>query len=311
MPVERDVKDIVQALVSQEGPYTVERPFPTNRLAQVDPFIMFDHMCPVTFKPDEAVGAPLHPHRGFEAVTVMLQGELEHRDSMGNKGLLRAGDVQRLTAGSGVVHDEGPSPNMKRLGGTIESFQIWVNLPQRFKLADPAYQDVPKEKIPVIIMNKFIVRVIAGEAFGQKAVVNTKVPIQLLDVHMESGAEFKHNIPPEMNAFVFVYRGEGRFGKSHQPGKSGQALILDTTGAASFTAVANTESNLKFLLLAGQPINEPIARYGPFVMNTYDEIEKAFADHAAGKMVLVKPKFEMETNRQHDYDPTNKDSSIV
>ena len=144
-----------------------------------------------------------------------------------------------------------------------------------------------------------------------------------------------------MNAFVFVYRGEGRFGKSRQPGKSGQALILDTTGAASFTAVAHTESNLKFLLLAGQPINEPIARcasrcscgrtahtrraadslarshilmvdrYGPFVMNTYDEIEKAFADHAAGRLVLVKPKFEMETNRQHDYDPTNKDSSIV
>jgi len=293
------VRQVVQAVTGQEGLFTVERPFPTNRLAQVDPFIMFDHMGPVTLKPGEATSAPWHPHRGFEAITVMLQGELEHHDSMGNKGLLRAGDVQRLTAGSGVVHDEGPSPSMKQLGGTFESFQIWVNLPQKFKWADPAYQDVSKEKIPLIVMNKYIVRIIAGEAIGQKAIVSTRVPIQLLDVHMESGAEFKHDIPQEMNAFAFVYRGEGRFGQSRQLGKSGQALILDT-GATSFTVLANTGSHLKFLLLAGMPINEPIARYGPFVMNTYDEIERAFADYAATKLVRVKPKVEVVTSQQNE-----------
>jgi redox-sensitive bicupin YhaK (pirin superfamily) len=307
---ERDVSKIVESIKTFEGAgFPVERPFPTRAMSQFDPFLMIDHFGPINYAPGEAVGAPWHPHRGFETVSMMLQGEFQHKDSTGNKGLLRAGDVQWMTAGSGIIHDESPSPTFQRTGGVLEGFQIWVNLPAKDKWIDPAYQDVPKEKIPTITQDKLTVRVIAGEAYGTKAIVNTHVPIQFLDVHLLAGGEFRHEIPSDMNAMVFLYRGEGKFGKSQKPAVSGNAVLLDKQGGT--TLVATATADLKFLVLAGVPLNEPIARHGPFVMNTQAEIAEAFSDYGKDRLMRVKPKFEIATNRADDFDPNSQDSSIV
>jgi redox-sensitive bicupin YhaK (pirin superfamily) len=212
-----------------------------------------------------------------------------------------------------------------------------VNLPAKDKWIDPAYQDVPKEKIPTITQDKLTVRVIAGEAYGTKAIVNTRVPIQFLDVHLLAGGEFRHEIPSyvvfprsrsllhqlshwsdihhrfdprrDMNAMVFLYRGEGKFGKSQKPAVSGNAVLLDKQGGT--TLVATATADLKFLVLAGVPLNEPIARHGPFVMNTQAEIAEAFSDYGKDRLMRVKPKFEIATNRADDFDPNSQDSSIV
>jgi len=278
-------------------------------MSYFDPFLLLDHFGPVDYAPGEAVGAPWHPHRGFETVSLMLQGEFHHKDSAGNSGILRAGDVQWMTAGSGIVHDEEPSPTFKKTGGVMEGFQIWVNLPREDKWIDPFYQDVPKEKIPTITRDKIKVRIIAGEAYGEKAVISTRVPIQLIDVHLDEGGEFKHDIPSEMNAMVFIYRGKGQFGRSRKYAESGNALFLDQAGPTTLIATAST--NLKFLLLAGVPLNEPVARQGPFVMNTQAEIAEAFADYSQGKLMRITPKFASSTNHGEDFDPTSEDSSIV
>lgn len=170
-------------------------PIGGRQLSTLDPFLLLHHMGPVKYGPGEGKGAPWHPHRGFVTVTYMLAGEFEHHDSTGASGILRAGDVQWMTAGSGIIHDEVPSKAMMRTGGTMEGFQLWVNLPQKDKMVDPDYQDLQSDKIPEHTADRFFVRVIAGEAFGKKALVSTKVPIQYLDFHAQSGASFSHEIP--------------------------------------------------------------------------------------------------------------------
>jgi len=267
--------------------FIVNRPIGGRQLDVLDPFLLLDHFGPVNFNPGEAVGAPWHPHRGFETVSYILQGELQHRDSMGNSGFLRSGDVQWMTAGSGIIHDEEPSKKIKEEGGTSEGFQVWVNLPKKDKMCRPNYQDVSKDKIPVVTKDGVTVKVIAGEAYGTKAIVTTKVPIQYLDFFVEKGKDFTHSLPSNMNAGAYVIKGKGVFGSNKKTVDEGHLVVLDSNGQATeISGKADDHEDLRFLLLAGVPLNEPIARYGPFVMNTQEEIGQAFEDYQNGKLAI-------------------------
>jgi len=305
--IQRSVKQVIASIEAKEGAgFTVRRPFPTRTLDRLDPFLLLDHFGPVTYAPGEAVGAPWHPHRGFETISYFLQGEGQHRDSMGNKGFLRAGDVQWMTAGSGVIHDEGPSKAMLEKGGTMEAFQIWVNLPKAKKMISPYYQDVNKEKIPTVTVGNTTIKVIAGEAYGKKAIVETTTPIIYLDVHTKLGEDFILDIPSNMNAMCYIYRGQALFGSNEREGKMFDMIEFNHDGEQVHV---KSKQNTEFLVLAGVPLNEPVARKGPFVMNTQEEVQQAFLDYQLGNLVQKKADMKLKTEHEDDFDPNR--ASIV
>lgn len=285
----RSVARIVNSTRTLEGEgFVVHRPFPTRALSEFDPFLLLDEMGPVELGPNEAKGAPDHPHRGFETVTYMLKGRMQHKDSQGNAGLLGPGDVQWMTAGAGVVHSEMPEREFARAGGRMHGFQLWVNLPRRDKLMKPRYQEIPSAQIPTAQSEdgRASVRVIAGEALGAKAVIETRTPIMYLHFTLQPGAHVAQPVPAEYNAFAYVLGGEGVFGAERAT--RGQMVIFEQDGdSVSLAVPENAESPLEVLLIAGVPLNEPIARYGPFVMNTEDEIHQAFADFRSGRMGAI------------------------
>jgi redox-sensitive bicupin YhaK (pirin superfamily) len=288
----RSVSRIIDSEETTEGGgFVVHRPFPTNALLDFDPFLLLDEMGPKDWKPGEAKGAPDHPHRGFETVTYMLEGKFEHKDSRGNSGKLGPGDVQWMTAGAGVVHSEIPEKEFLLRGGRLHAFQLWVNLPQRDKMIKPRYQDVLSAKIPVAQNEDggIKVKVIAGEALGSRAVIDTRIPIFYLHFTLQPGAKLIQSIPNEYNTFAYVINGEGLFGPAEKQkvAKTGQMVTFDKAGervAISASASNNTKSPLNLLVIGGIPLNEPVARYGPFVMNTKEEILQAIEDYRNGKM---------------------------
>jgi redox-sensitive bicupin YhaK (pirin superfamily) len=282
----RSVRQIVPATETYEGAgFLVHRPFPTPELDHFDPFLLLDEMGPSDLGPGEAQGAPDHPHRGFETVTYLLSGAMEHKDSRGNQGRLRPGDVQWMTAGSGVVHSEMPERDFAERGGRMHGFQLWVNLPRRDKMMAPRYQEVPSERIPTARSKdgRVSVRVIAGEALGARAVIDTRTPIQYLDWTLERGASVTQPVPPDQNAFAYVVEGRGLFGEERRPASGHDAVFFRGDGDAVSIRAAE-ESPLRVLLIAGLPLKEPVARYGPFVMNTRAEILQAFEDFQSGKL---------------------------
>ena len=289
----RSVMNIVDARRTLEGAgFVVNRPFPSQGLAMFDPFLLLDEMGPVELGPGEAKGAPDHPHRGFETVTYMIAGKMEHRDSHGNTGRLEPGDVQWMTAGSGVVHSEMPAADFARRGGRMHGFQLWVNLPRRDKMIRPHYQEIPAVGIPVAASadGKAAVRVIAGEAMGVKAVINTRTPIIYLHWTLKPGARVVQPVLPEYNVFAYVFGGEGRFGRDDKAGVERQMVMFAEDGdAVSIVAPQNASGALETLLIAGLPLREPVARYGPFVMNTREEIIQAFEDYREGRMGEIAP----------------------
>jgi redox-sensitive bicupin YhaK (pirin superfamily) len=288
----RSVSRIIDSEETTEGGgFVVHRPFPTNALLDFDPFLLLDEMGPKDWKPGEAKGAPDHPHRGFETVTYMLEGKFEHKDSRGNSGKLGPGDIQWMTAGAGVVHSEIPEKEFLLRGGRLHAFQLWVNLPQRDKMIKPRYQDVLSAKIPVAQNEDggIKVKVIAGEALGSRAVIDTRIPIFYLHFTLQPGAKLIQSIPNEYNTFAYVINGEGLFGPAEKQkvAKTGQMVTFDKAGervAISASASNNTKSPLNLLVIGGIPLNEPVARYGPFVMNTKEEILQAIEDYRNGKM---------------------------
>ena len=260
--------------VLEGGGFEVRRPAVMG--VEMSPFLLLDEMGPTTWGPGEAIGAPSHPHRGFETVTYLLNGNMEHRDSAGNSGSLGPGDVQWMTAGSGVIHSELPSEEFLREGGLIHGFQIWVNLPAEHKMMTPRYQDIPASQIPVAESEGVRVVVVAGESLGVKAVIDTMIPITYLDISLQNG-ELIQDISSDLNAMVFVF--DGKLEVAGEEVENGGFVILST---GSKVALSGTG---RCLLLAGPALDEPIARYGPFVMNTRDEIEQAVADYHAGTLV--------------------------
>ncbi|AIF84781.1 Pirin-related protein [Candidatus Nitrososphaera evergladensis SR1] len=283
----RTVKKIVNSVATMEGEgFLVHRSFPTNALMQFDPFLLLDEMGPKEYGPGEAKGAPDHPHRGFETVTYMLEGKFQHKDSNGNSGRLGPGDVQWMTAGAGVVHSEMPEEEFADAGGRLHGFQLWVNLPKRDKMAKPRYQDISASKIPVASTEGTSVRVIAGEALGKKAVIDTHTPIVYLHYTLKPGARVEQEVPRDYNVFAYVVEGEGEFGEKEKKKKAkrGQMAIFERDGdSVSIAAPKDAASDLSVLLIGGVPLGEPVARYGPFVMNTQDEIYQTIEDYREGR----------------------------
>jgi len=277
----RSVAQIVHATSQFEGEgMIVTRPFPTAHLDHLDPFLLLDRMGPVSHGPGEAKGAPDHPHRGFETVTYILDGAVEHEDSQGNHGRIGAGDVQWMTAGSGVIHSEMPGEEIRRNGGRLHGFQLWVNLPRRDKMMKPRYQELRAAEIPTATSadGKVTVTVIAGESLGVRSAIDTRTPIMYLHLRLGAGARFKQSIPKEYNAFAFVISGEAAFGD--RLARENDAVIFDGDGD---NVTIEAEKGAELLLIGGVPLNEPVARYGPFVMNTAGEIRQAMLDYQSGR----------------------------
>jgi len=284
----RTVAGIVNSVETLEGGgFLVRRPFPTPAFSEFDPFLLLDEMGPMEARPGEAKGAPDHPHRGFETVTYMLSGEMEHKDSRGHAGSLRPGDVQWMTAGAGVVHSEMPSAEFNRAGGRMHGFQLWVNLPKRDKMIKPRYQEIPGSQIPRATSADGLVSVtvIAGEALGQKAAIETRTPIIYLHYRIKPGGSVVQYVPRDYNGFAYVIDGEGKFGAERERAADGQMVLLAPDGdEVRIENPSDATGTLEVLLIAGLPLNEPIARYGPFVMNTREEIYQAIEDYRDGKM---------------------------
>jgi quercetin 2,3-dioxygenase len=284
----RTVAGVVSSAETLEGEgFLVHRPFPTYALSEFDPFLLLDEMGPKDLAPGEAKGAPDHPHRGFETVTYMLEGRMEHKDSQGHAGKLMPGDVQWMTAGAGVVHSEMPEREFARSGGRLHGFQLWVNLPRRDKWTRPRYQEIPAEKIPTARTEDGLVtvKVIAGESLGAHAVVETRTPIMYLHFTLQPGGRVTQPVSAEYNAFAYIVEGEGRFGIDDERAVRGQMVMFAQDGdGVTIENGADAKSPLGVLLIAGVPINEPVARYGPFVMNTQEEIYQAVEDYRSGRM---------------------------
>jgi quercetin 2,3-dioxygenase len=284
----RTVAGVVNSIETLEGGgFLVRRPFPKASFSDFDPFLLLDEMGPMVVAPGEAKGAPDHPHRGFETVTYLLSGEMQHKDSRGHAGWLRPGDVQWMTAGAGVVHSEMPSLEFQRAGGRMHGFQLWVNLPQRDKTMKPRYQEIPNAQIPRATSADGLVTVsvIAGEALDQKAVIETRTPIIYLHYRIKPGGAVSQQVPSNYNAFAYIVEGEGLFGAEGEPALDGQMVLFAQDGhEVRIENPADSKVTLEVLLIAGVPLNEPVARYGPFVMNTEAEIRQAFEDYRQGRM---------------------------
>jgi redox-sensitive bicupin YhaK (pirin superfamily) len=249
-----------------------------NLQRRLDPFLMLDAFGSDS-RDDYIGGFPDHPHRGFETVTYMLEGRMRHRDSAGNEGLLTNGAVQWMTAGRGVIHSEMPEQE----DGRMEGFQLWLNLPARDKLCEPWYRDIPSAEIPEVQSEGVHVRVIAGQALGvQGAMQREATAPTYLDLHLEPGARFDQALPAAHNAFVYVYRGSLVVADTEVP-RQRMALLANTPGSDGVVLTAGPEG-ARAVLIAGQPLNEPIAQYGPFVMNTNQEIYQAVEDFQAGRL---------------------------
>ncbi len=286
MPI-RPVDRVIAANQQLEGEgFPIRRPFPTPALMDFDPFLMLDEVGPVDYPPGRALGAPDHPHRGFETVSYVLSGEKLHEDSTGKTQLLRPGDVQWMTAGAGIVHSELPSPAFKAAGGRAHSFQIWVNLPKARKYAEPGYQHLPGDATPVAEQDggRISVRVIAGAAFGVEAAIGTATPVWLQDWRLAPGAEAELPVPEDFNAAAYVFEGEARFGPDRASAGVGDFVVF---GAGDRIVMRGGAGGGRFLLLAGAPLAEPVARYGPFVMNTEAELHAAFDDYRSGRMGVI------------------------
>jgi hypothetical protein len=281
----REIAGTIQSQRTVEGGgFTVRRPFPTAQLDQIDPFLLLDEMGPAEYAPGKAVGAPSHPHRGFETVTYMLSGSMVHEDSTGTKAVIKKGGVQWMTAGSGVIHSELPTDDMMKLGGRMHGFQLWVNLPAAKKMIDPRYQGYEAEEMATVQLEKGgHIRVVAGVVHGAKGPVETTSPMTYAHAVLEVG-DVVEWLPEEGHtALIHVFDGEARVNESTSV--SGEMVVFQRT--AGLVRVEATASAAQILVMGGLPLGEPMVRYGPFVMNTKQEIITAVEEFNDGKLVKV------------------------
>lgn len=264
--------------------FPVRNMFPSNGIErQVNPFLMLDYAGPKYFAPTKKhQGVDEHPHRGFETVTIAYQGAVEHRDSGGHSGVIFPGDVQWMTAASGVVHEEKHEREFGEKGGTFEMVQLWVNLPAKYKMSKPKYQGITKEQIPSVKLGtESYARVIAGGLNGVRGPAETFTPVNVFDVRAKAGDRFEIALPVGQNAAVVLLKGKATLNGETRMESDALIAVLDPDGE-QVSIEAKEDSTL--LLLSGEPINEPVASYGPFVMNTREELTQAVKDYRRGKM---------------------------
>ena len=280
-PAPRPVRAVVASRKAQPAPgLVVDRPFPGPEVDFVDPWLMLDHFGPERIAPGEAGGLNPHPHRGFETVTLMLEGAMEHRDSSGGRGLIEPGGVQWMTAAKGIVHAEYRAPALVREGGTLQGVQLWLNLPRTRKMDPPGYQDLPAARIPVVESPAARVRVVAGEHAGVHGPARSFTPVTLLHVLLDARGGVAVRLPEGHNALVYSVEGIAEVQSIPVPARS--MALLDRAGEAVTLVAAGQAAQL--LVLAGAPIGEPVVSWGPFVMNTREEILQARDDYLAGRL---------------------------
>ena len=290
---ERPVKSVTTAPGGYEGEgFPVKRAFAGVSTAELDPFVHMDQMGEVEYAPGEAKGTPWHPHRGFETVTYIIDGTFVHQDSNGGGGLITNGDTQWMTAGAGILHIEAPPEHLVLSGGLFHGVQLWVNLPAANKFNPPAYQDIRAQEAALLSSQDggTLLRLIAGEVAGHKGPGATFTPITLIHASLSPGATLELPWSPDFNALVYVLAGNGSAGSQHRPIRSGQLAVFGEGDWLSLSAESKQDSNiasLEVLILGGRPIRERVVHYGPFVMNTEDEIVKALEDYKAGRLGTI------------------------
>ena len=280
----RKVIEIIKPQTVMEGAgVRLKRSIATATLDHLDPFLLFDHFG--SDNPDDYIkGFPIHPHRGIETVTYMINGHVNHKDSIGNSGSIGSGDIQWMTAGGGIMHEEMPQPAQ----GEMVGFQLWVNLPARLKMTKPRYQGILSNQIPEVTREDGVkIRVIAGEVDGVRgAISEIFADPAYLDVSIPAKGSFSHPVEKEHTAFAYVFEGRGFFGtdeNAQQSSVSQPGLVV--LGDGDYIRAGAANEPVRFLLISGKPLNEPIARYGPFVMNTQEEIQQALKDLKNGTFV--------------------------
>jgi quercetin 2,3-dioxygenase len=297
---ERKVTSVTTAPSAFEGEgFPVRRAFAGVDLARLDPFIHMDQMGEVDYGPGEPKGTPWHPHRGFETVTYIIDGTFRHQDSNGGGGLITNGDTQWMTAGGGILHIEAPPEELVVSGGLFHGFQLWVNLPARLKMTPPRYQDIRAGQVALLSSadGGALLRVIAGSLSGYSGPGVTHTPIALVHATVSAGAQVRLAWPADFNALGYVLSGQGFVGSDRRPVKMGQLAVFGAGDAITFAASGSRDMDI--LLLGGQPIREPVAAYGPFVMNTRAELEQAFEDYQAGRLGSI-PAVPTDPHPGHD-----------
>jgi len=264
--------------------FPVRNLFPSNELdREVSPFLMLDYAGPHYFAPtDHPRGVGEHPHRGFETVTIVYEGTLAHRDSTGSAGVIGPGDVQWMTAASGIVHEELHETEFAKKGGTLHAIQLWVNLPKASKMSAPGYQTIVNAEIPAVDLDGGAgrVRVIAGSFLGHKGPARTFTPVELYDLDLKAGHRVQLSVPNGQNTSLLVLQGKAAVNDSRDAGEA-ELVVCKRSGSE---IVIDARQDSRLLLMSGEPIEEPIARYGPFVMNTREELVQAVEDYQTGKM---------------------------
>jgi len=290
---DRSVVSVTTAPSGLEGEgFPVRRAFAGVDLAALDPFVHMDQMGEVDYAPGEPKGTPWHPHRGFETVTYMIDGTFQHQDSNGGGGLITDGDTQWMTAGGGILHIEAPPEEVVVRGGLFHGFQLWVNLPARLKWTPPRYQDIRRGEVALLSSpdGGALLRVIAGEVAAHGGPGITYTPITLLHATLAPGAQLQLPWRRDFNALVYVLAGHGSVGSERRPVRLGQLAVFGPGDVVTVSADAGQESRspqLDVLMLGGLPIREPVAAYGPFVMNTRQELIQAFEDYQAGRLGTI------------------------
>jgi quercetin 2,3-dioxygenase len=295
-PAAASVRPVISVTTAPHGlegeGFPVRRAFAGADPALIDPFIHMDQMGEVEYAPGEPKGTPWHPHRGFETVTYMIDGTFQHQDSNGGGGLITNGDTQWMTAGAGILHIERPPEALIASGGLFHGIQLWVNLPAAQKWVPARYQDIRAGSVALLTSydGGALLRVIAGDVAGHSGPGITYTPISLAHVTVAPGARLLLPWPRDFNALIYVLAGSGTVGAEERPVHTGQLAALGAGDVVAATGGAHQESrhpNLELLILGGQPIREPVAHYGPFVMNTHAEIAQALSDYQAGRMGAV------------------------
>jgi redox-sensitive bicupin YhaK (pirin superfamily) len=286
----RPVAQVITSHRQAEGAgFVVRRPFPGGlSMADADPFLMLDHVGPAVNAPNEAKGAPWHPHRGFETVSYILDGEIAHHDTNGGGGIIGEGDTQWMTAGGGILHDELPTERMYRAGGPMHGVQLWVNLPPALKMTAPRYQSITRNHLTLLTTEDggALIRLIAGDIAGYTGPGTTHTPITYAHATLAPGAQLAVPWDPAFHTFAYVLTGHGTAGSEGRPVEPGQLAVFGP-GDHLVVAADKQPGPLDVLLLGGLPIRAPVASYGPFVMNTREEILEAIEDYEAGRLGVI------------------------